>query len=74
MAYVLMQAFRQNCLSKTSFAQATVGTIRLNFVKLGARITVSARRILIAAIASSCPYQDILANAYSTIQGIPAPG
>jgi hypothetical protein len=73
MAYVLMQAFRQNCLSKTSFAQATVGTIRLNFLKLGARITVSVRRILIA-IASSCPYQDILANAYSTIQGIPAPG
>jgi hypothetical protein len=71
MAYVLMHAFRQNCLSKTSFAQATVGTIRLNFLKLGARITVSVRRILIA-IASSCPYQDILAIAYSRIQGLPA--
>jgi hypothetical protein len=66
MAYVLMQAFRQNCLSKTAFAKATVGTIRLNFLKLGARITVSVRRILIA-IASSCPYQDILAIAYSQI-------
>ena len=53
MAYVLMQAFRQNCLSQTAFAKATVGTIRLNFLKLGARITVSVRRILIA-IASSC--------------------
>ena len=72
-AYVLMQAFRQNCLSKTAFAKATVGTIRLNFLKLGARITVSVRRILIA-IASSCPYQDILAIAYSRIQEIPAPG
>ena len=41
MAYVLMQAFRQHCLSNTSFSQATVGTIRLNFLKLGARITVS---------------------------------
>jgi len=68
-----MQAFRQNCLSKTAFAKATVGTIRLNFLKLGARITVSVRRILIA-IASSCPYQDILAIAYSRIQEIPAPG
>ena len=67
MAYVLMQAFRQHCLSKTDFAKATVGTIRLNFLKLGARITISCRRILIA-IASSCPYQDILANAYSRIQ------
>lgn len=72
-AYVLMQAFRQNCLSKTAFAKATVGTIRLNFLKLGARITVSVRRILIA-IASSCPYQDILAIAYSRIQGMPDPG
>ena len=59
MAYVLMQAFRQHCLSNTSFAQATVGTIRLSFLKLGARITMSVRRILIA-IASACPSQDIL--------------
>jgi len=73
MAYVLMQAFRQNCLSQTAFAKATVETIRLNFLKLGARITVSIRRILIA-IASSCPYQDILMIAYSRIQGIPAHG
>ena len=73
MAYVLMQAFRQNCLSKTSFAQATVGTIRLSFLKLGARITISCRRILIA-IATACPYQDILGIAYSRIQAIPDSG
>ncbi len=48
MAYVLLQAFRQNCLFQTSLAQATVGTIRLSLMKLGARITVSLRRILIA--------------------------
>ncbi len=73
MAYVLMQAFRQHCLAKTSLAKATVGTIRLNLLKLGARITVSVRRILIA-IASSCPYQDILAMAYSRIQAMPDTG
>ena len=73
MAYVLMQAFRQHCLSSTSLAKATVGTIRLSLLKLGARITVRARRILIAR-ASSCPYQDILANAYQRIQFLPAPG
>ncbi len=73
MAYVLMQAFRQNCLKKTSFSQATVGTIRLIFLKLGARITVSCRRIVIA-ISSSCPYQDILGMAYSQIQGFPDTG
>jgi hypothetical protein len=72
-AYVLMQAFRQHCLAKTSLAKATVGTIRLSLLKLGARITVSARRILIA-IASSCPYQDILATAYQRIHLLPATG
>ena len=73
MAYVLMQAFRQNCLAKTALATATVGTIRLSLLKLGARITVSIRRILIA-IASSCPYQDILATAYQRIHLLPATG
>lgn len=72
-AYVLVQAFRQNCLSRTSLAKATVGTIRLSLLKLGARITISCRRILIA-IASSCPYQDILAIANSRIQSIPDSG
>ncbi len=69
MAYVLVQAFRQNCLSKTSLAKATVGTIRLSLLKLGARITISCRRILIA-IATAYPYQDILGIAYSRIQAI----
>ena len=39
MAYVLVPAFRKNCLSRTSLAKATVGTIRLSLLKLGARIT-----------------------------------
>ena len=73
MAYVLLQAFRQHCLAQTALTKATVGTIRLSLLKLGARITISARRILMA-IATSCPYQDILALAYRRIQLLPAPG
>ncbi len=73
MAYVLRQAWGQNCLSKTSFVQATVVTIRLSFLKLGARITISCRRILIA-ITTACPYQDILGIAYLKIQAIPDSG
>ena len=69
MAYVLLQAFRQYCLRKTSFAKATVGTIRLSLLKLGARITISCRRILIA-ISTACPHQDILGVAYSKIQAL----
>ncbi|MEQ8995860.1 MAG: transposase, partial [Coleofasciculus sp. B1-GNL1-01] len=70
MAYVLMQAFRYHGLNKTFLSKATVGTIRLNFLKLGAIIMVSVRRIVIA-ISSSCPYQEILAIAHSRIQAIP---
>lgn len=73
MAYVLVQAFRQHCLRKTSFALSTVGTIRLSLLKLGAKITISYRRILIA-IATACPYQDILAIAYKRIQALPDSG
>ncbi len=69
MAYVLLQAFRQYCLNKTEFSNSTIGTIRLNFLKLGARITVSCRRILIA-IASSYPYQNILAGAQALLQAV----
>ena len=69
MAYVLVQAFRQHCLAKTSLSKATVGKIRLSLLKLGARITVSIRRILIA-IATACPYQDILGIAYQRIQAL----
>ncbi len=68
-AYVLINAFRQHCLKKTLLARATVGRIRLNLLKLGARISISCRRIVIA-IASACPYQDILSIAHSRIQTI----
>ncbi len=54
---------------EVTFAKATVVTIRLSLLKLGARITVSIRRILIA-IATACPYQDILAIAYQRIQAL----
>ena len=73
MAYVLLQAFRQKCLSTTSFAKATVGKIRLSLMKLGAKITVSVRRIKIA-IASSCTHQNILAIVTHKIQAIPNTG
>ena len=63
LAYVLMNAFRQRCLAKTELQNAQVGTIRTKLLKLGALITVSARRILIA-ISSSCPYKHIWTAAY----------
>lgn len=72
-AYVLMQAFRQQCLARTPLATAQIGTIRTLLLKLGARVLISVRRFLIS-ISSSCPYQDIFAIAYQRIQALPAPG
>ena len=69
-AYVLMNALRSKCLAKTELQNAQVGTIRTKLLKLGALITVSARRILIA-ISSSCPYKHIFATAYRCLKLLP---
>ncbi|WP_347566448.1 transposase [Scytonema sp. UIC 10036] len=62
-AYILMNALRKQCLSKTEFKNATVETIRTKLLKLGAVITISKRRIIIA-ISHACPYQAIFAMIY----------
>jgi len=73
LAYVLMNALREQCLAKTELQNAQVGTIRTKLLKLGALITVSPRRILIA-ITSSCPYKDIFAAAYRCLKILPNTG
>ena len=73
MAYILMNALRNKCLAKTDLRNAQVGTISTKLLKLGALITVSSRRILIA-MNSCCPYQHIYAHAYRCLQLLPNPG
>ena len=63
LAYVLMTALRRMALQGTELAQATVGTIRLKLLKLGALVTVSVRRVKIA-IASACPLKGEFVNAH----------
>jgi hypothetical protein len=62
LAYVLMCAVRRIGLVGTKLASATCGTIRLVLLKLGARVTISVRRVKLA-FASSCPDQEIFATA-----------
>jgi Mu transposase-like protein/DDE family transposase len=57
-AYVLMCALRRLALAGSELAQATCGSIRLKLLKIGAQITVSARRVKIA-LASSYPLQGL---------------
>ncbi len=72
-AYILMNALREQCLKNTELRKATVGTIRTKLLKLGALITVSTRRVLIS-ISSACPIQNIFATAYRCLQLLPLSG
>lgn len=56
MAYVLLCALRRIGLAHTQFARATCGTIRLQFLKIGALVARSVRRIKVA-MASGYPRQ-----------------
>ncbi len=71
MAYVLLEGLRRIALHGTQFANATCGTIRLKLLKIGARVTVSVRRIKIA-IASACPFQSEFALAHARLPAPPA--
>jgi hypothetical protein len=62
-AYLLLEALRRIGLRHTRFQDATCSTIRLKLLKLGARVTVSVRRIKVA-IASACPYRSEFALAH----------
>jgi Transposase DDE domain group 1 len=67
LAYVLMTALRRMALQGTELAKATAGTIRLKLLKLGALVTVSARRIKVA-IASACPLKAVFVNAHRRLR------
>jgi hypothetical protein len=70
MAYVLIESLRRTALQATDLADATCGTIRRKLFKIGALVTISARRIKLA-MASGCPYKEIFATAYRALR--PAP-
>jgi hypothetical protein len=62
MAYILLCALRRIGLTKTTFADATCGTIRLKLLKVGALVRISVRRIKFS-IASACPAAGVWARA-----------
>ena len=52
MVYVLLRVLRRIELRFTQFARASCGTTRLKLLKIGARVTVSVRRIKIAMVSA----------------------
>jgi hypothetical protein len=72
-AYIMINALREQCLTTSELQNATVGTIRTKLLKLGAVITVNSRCILIA-ISRACPYKNIFATAYSYLSRLNCSG
>ena len=66
MAYALLCALRRIGLKHTHFARATCGTIRLRFLKIGALVTKSVRRIKVA-MASGFPLKQEFALAHRAL-------
>ena len=66
LAYVLVDSLRRIALADTALANATAGSIRLKLLKLGARVTISVRRIKIA-MASAQPWQAEFAIAHERL-------
>jgi len=66
-----MTALRRLALKGSELEDATAGTIRLKFLKLGALVTVSIRRIKIA-IAPACPLKHVFATAQARLCPIAA--
>ncbi len=56
LAYVLVDSLCRIALPGTALARATAGSIRLKLLKIGARVTVSVRRIKVA-MASAHPWK-----------------
>ena len=71
MAYALLCALRRIGLPHTQFAEATCGTIRLKFLKIGALVRISVRRVTFA-MASGCPWQTEWALAHARLRNAAA--
>ena len=62
-----MSQLRSVALAGTRMAKATVGTIRLDLVKVAAQVTVSVRRVYVR-LCSAFPAQEIFAQAHAKLR------
>jgi len=69
-AYTLLNALRRRALKGTRLARATCSTLRLKLLKIGAQVTVSARRFLVH-LAGACPYQDLFQHVWQRLHRQP---
>jgi DDE family transposase len=68
-AYVLMNEMRRLGLAGTEMEQAQCGTIRLKLLKIGARVQVTVRRVIVR-LASGYPFQELFLAIYRRLRGM----
>ena len=71
-AYVLMHELRERALHDGELARAQCHTIRAKVLKIGARVVISTRRIVVH-ISSGYPYQALFNHAANHIQSAAFP-
>jgi len=69
-AYVLLQTLRQEGLAGTQMAHAQAGTIRTRLLKIGARLCVSVRRVVLH-LASGYPWQRLFRHVLGRLRRLP---
>jgi hypothetical protein len=67
-AYALLNHLRHQALRDTELARGQVSTIRCRLLKIGARVTVSVRRIVVS-FSSAFPLQALFARVLANLQG-----
>jgi len=72
LAYNLLVLFRRLVLRGTALASATIGTIRLRLLKVGARVVRSVRRLWFH-LASGWPGQPLFLHVIDRLGAFPAP-
>lgn len=72
MAYVLHKALKEFGLKGTSMARAQVNTIRSKLLKIGGRITVSVRRVVLS-LSQAYPYQELFREVLGNLRRLESP-
>jgi hypothetical protein len=68
-AYMLLETLRREVLKTTPWARATMATIQLRFLKLGARVQEVQERIKIS-LPSSCPVAPVLRHCVTLLRWV----
>ena len=67
LAYTLVEALRRLALRGTEWAEAQVDTIRLKLLKIGARLRISVRRVVLQ-LSAAYPWKPLFQHAWQALR------